>query len=92
LKVLEPFAHGGGLELRGLGMEDAEVSRDDVLVDDIDPDPGLSGIVGICWSQLRLVLGVSVFKELEDNVRVVKGFSLISESGNQSFGIEGYIR
>jgi len=88
LEVLEPLGHGDSLKLRGLGVEDAEVARDDVFVDDIDPDPGLSGIVGICGPQAGLVLGVSIFEELEDNARVVQGFSLISESGDQSFGIE----
>ena len=92
LEVLEPLAHGGSLKLRGLGVEDAEVARDDVLVDDIDPDPGLSSAVGICGSQAGLVLGVSIFEELEDNARVVEGLPLIGESGDQSFGIESYIR
>jgi len=88
LEVLEPLGHSDSLKLRSLGVEDTEVARDDVLVDDIDPDPGLSGVVGICGPQAGLVLGVSIFEELEDNARVVQGFSLISESGDQTFGIE----
>jgi len=35
------------------------------------------------------VLGISIFEELEDDVRVVKRFPLISESGDQSFRIKG---
>lgn len=88
LEVFHPLGHSGDLKLRSLGMENAEVSRYDVLVNEIDPDPGLSGFVGISWSQAGLVLGIEVFKELEDDMRVVKGFTLIRESGDQSFGIE----
>ena len=69
-------------------MENAEVSWYDVFVDEIDPDPGLSGFVGISRPQTGLVLGIEIFKELEDDMRVVKGFTLIRESGDQSFGIE----
>jgi len=81
LEVFDPFVRNGSLELRGLGVEDAEVARDDELVDEIDPDPGLSGLIGISWYQVGFVLGVSIFEELEDDVRVVKGSALVGESG-----------
>ena len=82
LEIFHPFGQGGRLKLRSLGVEDAEVARHDVLVDDIDPDPGLSGLVGIGGYQAGLVLGVSIFEELEDDVRVVKRFPLIRECGD----------
>jgi len=82
LEIFDPFGRSGGLELRGLSVEDAEVARDDELVDEIDPDPGLSGLIGISWYQVGFVLGVSIFEELEDNVRVVKRPALMGESGS----------
>ena len=36
--------------------------------------------------------GVNIFEELEDDAGVVKGFSFIGESGNQSFGITSFMR
>jgi len=89
LEIFDPFVQGGGLKLRGLSVEDAEVAGHDVLVDEIDPDPGLSSLVGISWYQAGLVLRVSIFEEFEDDLRIVKRFPLICESGNQPFGIEG---
>lgn len=71
-------------------MEEAEVARDDELVDEVDPNPGLSGEVRVGRYDVRLVLRVSIFEELEDDVRVVEGSALVSESGDQSFRIEGY--
>ena len=70
-------------------MEDAEVTWDDELVDEIDPDPCLSSLIGIGWYHVGFVLGIGIFEELEDDVRVVKRFPSISECGDQSFWIEG---
>ena len=69
-------------------MEEAEVTRHDKFVDKIDPDPGLSGLVGISGYHVGFVLRVSIFEELEDDVRVVKGSPLMCEGRDQSFGIE----
>jgi len=88
LKVFDPLVQDGPLKLGGLRVEKAEVTRDDELVDEVTPDPGLSGLVWIGWSQMGFVPGINVFEELENNVGVVKGFSLIGESGNETFGIE----
>ena len=82
LEIFDPFARSGSLELRGLSVEDAEVARDDELVDEIDPDPSLGGLIGIGWYQVGFVLGVSIFEELEDDVRVVKRPALMGESGS----------
>ena len=82
LEIFDPFVRSGGLELGGLSVEDAEVARDDELVDEIDPDPGLSGLIGIGWYQVGFVLGVSIFEEFEDDVRVVKRPALMGESGS----------
>ena len=49
LKIFDPFVQDGGLELRGLGVKNTEVARDDELVDEINPDPRLSGLIGISW-------------------------------------------
>ena len=89
LKIFGPFAQGGCLKLRGLSVEEAEVARDDEFVDEIDPDPGLGGEVGVGRYYAGCVLWVSVFKELEDDMRVVKGFPLIGDCGDQSSGVEG---
>jgi len=90
LEIFHPLGQGGRLKLRGLSVEDAEVTGHDILVDKIDPDPGLSGLVGIGGYQAGFVLGVSIFEELKDDVRVVKRFPLIRDGGDQSFGIESY--
>ena len=90
LEILDPLAEDGCLKLRGLGVEKAEVARDDELVDEITPDPALSGLVWIGWSQMGFVLGIGVFEEFEDNMGVMKGFSLVCEGGDESFGIESY--
>ena len=81
LEIFDPFVQNGDLEFRSLSVEDAEVAGDDELVDEIDPDPGLSGLIGISWYQVGFVLGVSIFEELEDNVRVVERSALVGESG-----------
>jgi len=49
LEIFVPFVQGGRLELGGLSMEEAEVAGYDELVDEIDPDPGLSGDIGVGW-------------------------------------------
>lgn len=82
LEILDPFAQNGGLKVRGLSVEDTEVARDDELVNKIDPDSSLSGIVGISWYQVGFVSGVSIFEELEDDVRVVKRSPLMREDGD----------
>ena len=82
LEVFDPFVQGGRLKLRGLSVEEAEVAGDDVFVDKIDPDPGLSGQVWISGPQAGFVLGESIFEELEDDVRIVKWFALVCESGD----------
>lgn len=82
MEIFDPFVENGGPKLRSLSVEDTEVSRDDELVDEIDPDPRLSGLIGVSWYQVGLVLRVSILEELEDDVRVVKRSSLIRESGN----------
>ena len=69
-------------------MEETEVARDDEFVDKIDPDPGLSGKVGVGRYHAGFILRVSVFKELEDDMRVVKGFPLIRDGGDKSSGVE----
>jgi len=69
-------------------VEEAEVARYDELVDEINPDPGLSGLVWIGWSQMGFALGVGVFEEFKDNVGVMNGLSLIGESGDETFGVE----
>lgn len=91
MEIFDPFAKGGGLELRGLSVEEAEVARYDELVDEIDPDPGLSGEIGVGRYHMGFVLGVGIFEELEDDMRVVKRSSLMGESGDQSFGVESCI-
>jgi len=88
LEIFDPFAKGGGLELRGLSVEEAEVARYDELVDEIDPDPGLSGEIGVGRYHMGFVLGVGIFEELEDDMGVVKRSSLMGESRDQSFGVE----
>lgn len=70
-------------------MEDAEVTVNDEFVDKVDPDPGLGSLIRISWYYVGFVVGIGIFEELEDDVRVVKRFALISESGDQSFRIEG---
>jgi len=82
LKIFDPFVQNGGLELRGLSVEDTEVTRDDELVDEIDPDPRLGGLIGVGWYQVGCILGIGIFEELEDDVRVVKGSALMGESGD----------
>ena len=82
LEIFDPFVQGGGLKLSGLGVEEAEVARYDELVDEVDPDPGLSGDVRIGGYQAGLVLRVGSFEELEDDVRVVKRPSLVREGGD----------
>lgn len=82
LEIFDPFVQSGGLKLRGLSVEEAEVTRDDELVDEIDPDPCLSGLIRINGYQVGLILGVSSFEELEDDMRVVKGSPLMGESGD----------
>lgn len=81
LEVFDPFAQSGCLKFRGLGVEQAEVARHNVFVNEIDPDPGLGGLVGISGPQ-GVVLGVSIFEELEDDLRIVKWFALICDSGD----------
>ena len=49
LEIFDPFVENGGPKLRGLSVEDTEVSRDDELVDEIDPDPRLSSLIGVSW-------------------------------------------
>ena len=72
-------------------MEEAEVAGDDEFVDKVDPDPGLSGKVRVGRYHAGFVLRVSVFKELEDDMRVVKGFTLIGDCGDETSGVESYI-
>ena len=72
-------------------MEEPEVARDDEFVDKVDPDPGLSGKVGVGRYHTGFVLRIGVFKELEDDMRVVKGFPLIRDGGDESSGVESYI-
>lgn len=91
LEVFNPLGQGGCLKLRGLRVKKAEVARHDELVDEITPDSGLSGLVWIGRPQMGFVLGVNIFEEFEDNVGVVKRFALICESGDESFGVEGYV-
>lgn len=88
LEIFDPLVQDGGLKLGGLRVEETEVTRDDELVDEITPDPGLSGLVRVGWSQMGFVAGVDVFEEFENDVRVVKGFALVGESGDQTLGIE----
>ena len=38
------------------------------------------------------MFGVNIFEELEDDVGIMKGFSFVGESGNQSFGITSFVR
>ena len=92
LEVFNPLCEGGGLKLRCLSVEHAEVAGYYELVDKIYPDPGLSSLIGVCRSQVGFAIGVSIFEELEDNVRVVERSSLVRESGDQSFGIESFER
>jgi len=68
-------------------VEEAKVARDDEFVDKVDPDPGLSCEVGVGRYHAGFSLRVSIFKELEDDMRVVKGSPLMRESGDQSSGI-----
>ena len=82
LKIFDPLVQDGGLELGGLRVEEAKITRDDELVDEITPDPGLSGLIWIDWSQMGFIARINVFEEFENDVRVVKGFTLIGESGN----------
>lgn len=89
LKIFNPLVQDGHLKLGGLGVKEAEVARHDELVDEIAPDPGLSGLVWIGRSQMGLILGVNIFEEFENDVGVVKGSASISESGDETFGIEG---
>ena len=88
LEEFGPFEQGGCLKIRGLSVEEAEVARDDEFVDIVDPDPGLSGEVGVGRYHAGFVLRISVFKELEDDMRIVKRFSLIRDGGDQSSGVE----
>lgn len=82
LEISNPFVQSGGLKLRGLGVEEAEVAWHDKLVDKVDPDPCLSSLVGVGWHQAGFVLGVSIFKELEDDLRVVQGSALMRDGGD----------
>lgn len=82
LEIFDPFVQSGGLKLRGLCVEEAEIARDDELVDKIDPDPSLSGLVGVGRYQAGFVLGVSTFEELDDDLRVVQGSILVGDSGD----------
>ena len=82
LEIFDPFVENGDSKLRGLSVEDTEVARDDELVDEIGPDPGLSGLIGVGWYQVGFVLGISIFEELEDDVRVVKGSALMGDNGD----------
>lgn len=91
LKIFDPLVQGGDLSLRGRGVEEAEVAGDDELVDEITPDPGLSGLVWIGWSQMGFMLGANIFEEFDDNVGVMEWPSLMGESGDQTFGIEGCV-
>ena len=70
-------------------MEDAEVTVNDEFIDEVDPDPRLGSLIWVSWYHVGFILGISIFEELEDDVRVVKRFPLISESGDQSFRIKG---
>lgn len=88
LKVFDPLVQDGYLKFGGAGVEEAEVARHDELVNEIGPDPGLSGLVWIGWSQMGFRLGVNILEELENNMGVVEGISPIGESGDQPFGIE----
>jgi len=88
LKVFDPLVQDGYLKFGGAGVEEAEVARHDELVNEIGPDPGLSGLVWIGWSQMGFRLGVNILEELENNVGVVEGIAPIGESGDQPFGIE----
>ena len=90
LEILDPLAEGGGLKLGGLSVEEAEVARDDELVDEVDPDPGLGSDVRIGGYQVGLLLGISVLEELEDDMGVVEGPPLVREGRDKTFGIESY--
>ena len=90
LEILDPLAEGGGLKLGGLSVEEAEVARDDELVDEVDPDPGLGSDVRIGGYQVGLLLGISVLEELEDDMGVVEGPPLVREGRDETFGIESY--
>lgn len=87
-EILDPLLEGNSLKLLSLRMEDAEIAWDDELVDEIDPDPGLCGLVGIGRSQVGLVFGIGIFEEFENDVRVVKGLGLIGECRDQTLWIE----
>ena len=68
LEIFDPFTEGGYLELGGLSVEEAEVAGHDELVDEVDPDPGLGGDVGVGRYQVGLVLGIGGLEELEDDM------------------------
>lgn len=91
LEIFGPFVEGGRLKFSGLSVEEAEVAGDDEFVDKVDPDPGLSGKVGVGRYHPGFVLRVSVFKELEDDMRVVKGSALICDGGDETSGVESCI-
>ena len=46
-EVPDPFGDDGSLKFGCLGLEDAEITWDDELVNEINPDPGLSSLVRI---------------------------------------------
>ena len=46
-EVPDPFGHDGGLKFRSLGSEDTKITRDDELVNEVNPDPGLSSLVRV---------------------------------------------
>ena len=50
LEILYPFVEGGALKVGIASMEDTEVTRDDELVDVVNPDPSLSGLVRVSRS------------------------------------------
>lgn len=72
-------------------MEEAEVARDDELVDEISPDPGLSGLVWIGGPEVGFGSGVNIFEEFENDMGVMEGSALIRKSGDEAFGVEGYV-
>ena len=88
LEIFDPFVQGAGLKLRGLSVKEAEVAGHDELVDEVDPDPGLSGIVRVHGYHTGCELRISIFEELEDDVRIVNGSPVVGDGGDETSGIE----
>lgn len=72
----------------GLGLKEAMETRYNASRNKIDPDSHLGFWIGIRGKQLRSMLRISVFQELQDDGRLVERLVVIFKCRNQASRIE----